>query len=160
MQTFSLISPENTYALGQKLGLAIGIFFKTHNKLPIDALLLQGPLGSGKTNLTCAIVQNLPQGQDAEVSSPSFTLCNTYATKPAVLHIDLYRCEHNIPHEFWEALDLPNNLIIAEWAEYLPSTALPQNFLDIFFKICDEGRLITLTAHGAQAKAFLQQANL
>ncbi|MBQ2475644.1 MAG: tRNA (adenosine(37)-N6)-threonylcarbamoyltransferase complex ATPase subunit type 1 TsaE, partial [Desulfovibrio sp.] len=51
------------------------------------ALLLQGELGSGKTTLAASFVKALPGGEDAEVSSPSFTLCNVYPTRPQVFHV-------------------------------------------------------------------------
>ena len=54
-------------------------------------LLMHGDLGSGKTTLTRALVARLPGGATAEVSSPSFTLCNHYPTRPPVVHCDLYR---------------------------------------------------------------------
>ncbi len=61
----------------------------------IRALYLRGTLGSGKTTLTRGLVAALPGGEDAEVASPSFTLCNIYPTRPALLHADLYRMGDN-----------------------------------------------------------------
>lgn len=57
----------------------------------LRALLLRGPLGSGKTTFTRALVEALPGSASAEVASPSFTVCNHYPTIPPVLHCDLYR---------------------------------------------------------------------
>ncbi len=156
MLTFKSNNLNDTIKLGQTIGLTIKNHLQQKSTLPIQAILLRGDLGSGKTSLTRALVQSLPHGMQAEVSSPSFTLCNTYQTKPEILHVDLYRCEHNIPIEVWDTLDIQEDLIIIEWAEFLPSSALPQNFLDIFFKICEQNRSIIITAHGPTAEVFLQ----
>ncbi len=153
---FNAKTPEDTTKLGQQLSVAFHNYFNENKTLPFEALLLRGPLGSGKTSLARSFVQNLPNGHEAEVSSPSFTLCNSYDTLPEIMHVDLYRCEHNIPHELWEALDISDTFIIIEWAEFLPSSAMPQNFIDIFFKICEQGRSICITAHGPQAELFFE----
>ncbi len=160
MKTFNSNSLNDTTKLGQKLGLALSEYYEKQSSLPIQAILLRGDLGCGKTCLTRSLVQSFPQVSQAEVSSPSFTLCNTYDTRPEILHVDLYRCEHNTPHEVFEALDMSDNLVIIEWAEFLPSSALPQNFLDIFLKICEQSRSISLKAHGPKAEMFLQSVNL
>ncbi len=125
--------------------------------LPIKAIFLHGDLGAGKTTLTRYLVQALPKGHVAEISSPSFTLCNIYPTLPPILHCDLYRCAYAIPEDLWDALDCPQTFIIVEWAQYFPSDALPKEYLDISLKICEEGRLLKATAHGEQAEAVLKE---
>ncbi|MFW6324757.1 MAG: tRNA (adenosine(37)-N6)-threonylcarbamoyltransferase complex ATPase subunit type 1 TsaE, partial [Desulfovibrionales bacterium] len=39
-------------------------------------ILLTGDLGSGKTTFTRGLVRSLPGGNEAEISSPSFNICN------------------------------------------------------------------------------------
>ena len=51
---------------------------------PMPALLLDGDLGAGKTTLTRELVLCLPGGEQAEISSPTFTLVNIYLTCPQV----------------------------------------------------------------------------
>lgn len=98
------------------------------------ALLLHGPLGCGKTTLSTAIVQALPGGSSAEVSSPSFTLCNAYPTTPQVLHCDLYRCgPTKLPEEVEELLEDNDTVLIVEWADYLVPEDIPCDFMDSFF---------------------------
>lgn len=122
----------------------------------VRALLLRGPLGSGKTTLTSALVQALPGGDAAEVSSPSFTLCNHYPTTPPVLHCDLYRSAGGLPDEILDGLENPAVLTVVEWAEYLPQADHPEEILDISLQACEESRLLTLQAHGSRAAALLQ----
>lgn len=121
----------------------------------LRALLLRGPLGSGKTTFTRALVEALPGGASAEVASPSFTVCNHYPTTPPVLHCDLYRNGASLPDELAEGLDDPAVLNIVEWAEYLPEAELPEEYLDISFKPCEENRLLIMQAHGHSATALL-----
>jgi len=120
------------------------------------ALLFSGPLGSGKTTLARALVEALPGGDMAEVASPSFTLCNHYPTTPPVLHCDLYRCPGSLPEELADGLDDPKTLTLLEWSEYLPHGELPQDYLDISLQACEEGRLLTLQAHGPKAEGIVR----
>ena len=85
MAQIILYSLEDTARFAETLVAAVSGDAKTRT------LLLHGDLGSGKTTLTRFMVLSLPGGLEAEVASPSFTLCNHYATVPPVLHCDLYR---------------------------------------------------------------------
>ena len=74
---------ETTRALGEQLALA----------LPSRAiLLLQGPLGAGKTSLVQGIAQGC--GIDEPITSPTFALAQHYPQgQPPLVHLDLYRLE-------------------------------------------------------------------
>jgi|SRR5215213_1278538 len=57
---------------------------------PGDAMLLKGPLASGKTAFVQELVVAL--GSNADVTSPTFTLAQFYQTPSGTfLHIDAYR---------------------------------------------------------------------
>ncbi|MBN2197555.1 MAG: tRNA (adenosine(37)-N6)-threonylcarbamoyltransferase complex ATPase subunit type 1 TsaE [Polyangiaceae bacterium] len=56
-----------------------------------DLVVLDGPLGSGKTFLTRALCRALGLGQAIPVTSPTFTLLHELETVPRVAHADLYR---------------------------------------------------------------------
>lgn len=74
-------SPAETHALGVKLGRLLQ---------PGDVVGLAGELGAGKTALVRGIAQGA--GVDAaEVSSPTFTIVQTYAGRLPLHHADLYR---------------------------------------------------------------------
>ncbi|MDR1659545.1 MAG: tRNA (adenosine(37)-N6)-threonylcarbamoyltransferase complex ATPase subunit type 1 TsaE [Desulfovibrio sp.] len=122
---------------------------------PVRALLLRGPLGSGKTTFAGCLARSLPGGEAAETGSPSFTICNRYPTTPIMLHGDLYRCPASPPEELTEALQDADILTVLEWAEFLPRTELPEEFLDILFTPCESTRLLTVKAVGRDAKALL-----
>jgi tRNA threonylcarbamoyladenosine biosynthesis protein TsaE len=94
--------------------------------LPADGrpiLLLQGDLGAGKTCLTQGLAAGL--GIDEPITSPTFALAQHYTGRAgALLHLDLYRLEHQaaadelFAQEEEEALAL-NALMAVEWAERL-----------------------------------------
>ena len=60
---------------------------------PGDALLLEGPLGAGKSALARAVLRSLAGDPALEVPSPSFTLVQSYDLPDggAAHHYDLYR---------------------------------------------------------------------
>lgn len=74
---------EATQALGTELV----------QQLPAEAiLLLQGPLGAGKTSLVQGIALALSIGEP--ITSPTFALAQHYTDgNPPLIHLDLYRLE-------------------------------------------------------------------
>lgn len=158
--TFTLKNTEATLALGDAFGRALSaVLLFTGNadsdtqsdahseRQNIDAanagvcLCMDGALGAGKTTLTRGLVGALPRGNEAEVSSPSFTICNEYATLPPCAHCDLYRLDGMSPDDgildMLDALDDDTpapyrpRLVIMEWAEYLPARFLPRHVIHI-----------------------------
>jgi tRNA threonylcarbamoyl adenosine modification protein YjeE len=95
-----------------------------------DAILLDGPLGVGKTCFARALIRHLSNDAGTEVPSPSFNLALTYDTPRGMLwHFDLYRVSD--PRELDElGLDeaLREGLTLIEWPDRLggqaPATAL------------------------------------
>ena len=120
----------------------------------VRCILLRGDLGSGKTTLVRFIAEALPGGDKAEVSSPSFTLCNAYPTAPPVLHCDLYRVGGSVPEELDAALDDGAELCLVEWAEHIPPAILPKDFLDIELHMCDVYRIIHIRGQGRGGADF------
>ncbi|MDR0239633.1 MAG: tRNA (adenosine(37)-N6)-threonylcarbamoyltransferase complex ATPase subunit type 1 TsaE [Deltaproteobacteria bacterium] len=155
MLVFRIRSLEHMAALGRALAGCLCA------EPSLRCILLRGDLGSGKTTLTRFLVEALPGGDGAEISSPSFTLCNVYPTMPPVLHCDLYRVGGAVPDELGETLDAGDMAVLVEWAEYLPVSYLPQDFLDIYFQVSDDFRLVCVTIHSphsARVECLLQAA--
>jgi len=111
---FILKDAEDTMTLGRMLAKAM-------SGSSVRDLYLFADLGGGKTTLTRGFVSALPGGENAEVASPSFTLCNIYPTRPEVLHADLYRLSEGafLPEDMEELMEEGNALLVLEWPEYL-----------------------------------------
>ena len=177
--SFILTDAEDPMALGRMLAEAM-------KGSSVRALYLYASLGGGKTTLTRGFVSALEGGELAEVSSPSFTLCNIYPTRPEVLHADLYRLSEgaSLPEEMEEILDEGQAMLVLEWPEYLApqyrdaerlevrlvhaeeiaekSAEIPESVkglktLDNTDNSCKSFRLAELEAHGSAAEVLLGQ---
>ena len=73
-------SPAETEALGERLAAELG---------PGDVVLVSGDLGAGKTTLIRGAARAL--GVTEAVTSPTFTIGQTYRGRLPVSHLDLYR---------------------------------------------------------------------
>lgn len=122
------------------------------------ALLLQGALGAGKTTFVRGLVQALPGGDLAEVASPSFNYMNSYPTRPEALHFDLYRLHHqSLNDELLDAMQDTDTLVIVEWAEFYPKRHRPQAYLFFQFSMALQGRDLSITAQGDDARLVLER---
>lgn len=85
-----------------------------------EVFLLKGDLGAGKTVFAKGLAASL--GIDpAEVTSPTFTLVNSYEGRMRFFHIDLYRLDTGAHQALGleEILDDENAVAVIEWAERL-----------------------------------------
>lgn len=83
MREYTTHSYEETVSLGEKIAASL-------EKGSIIAFI--GGLGMGKTAFTSGFAKGL--GIDADVSSPTFAICNTYIGKENMLyHFDMYRVD-------------------------------------------------------------------
>ena len=158
----TLARVEDTLAFGAALGSHLNAALR--QRRPVRELRLYGELGCGKTTLTRGLAAALPGGELAEVSSPSFTVCNVYPTQPAIVHCDLYRSDkadgfaEGLPEEAEEALDRADGTcVLVEWAQRLAPGDIPPERLDIHMKSCHEMRSVTLCAYGSAATVLLQE---
>ena len=78
-----------------------------------DVILLEGPLGAGKTTFVRGVLEGL--GFSGPVRSPTFNLLQVFDTSPAVLHADLYR----LPSAQGIGLEdyLESHICLVEWPE-------------------------------------------
>jgi tRNA threonylcarbamoyladenosine biosynthesis protein TsaE len=139
-------SVDETRALGERLGALLE---------PGDVVLLQGPLGAGKTAMTQGIGRGT--GSNDLVNSPTFVLINEYRGRVKLYHVDLYRLED--PDEIAQ-LDLPgytsDGALIVEWPER-GAGLLPEEHLHVAIEHDGEGeRRITLTAFGERPARLLR----
>src|SRR5436853_2359492 len=93
-----------------------------------EIILLDGPLGAGKTMLVKGIASALGIHQE-EVTSPSFTLVNPHQGRLLLYHIDLYRLDEGATAahavDLDEILSDEEAVIVIEWAERMGQYLLP-----------------------------------
>ena len=114
-----------------------------------DTVLLRGPLGAGKSEMTRGLAEGL--GVTETVTSPSFTILNVYESgRVPLYHFDWYRLESE--EELYE-LGMDEYLggagvALVEWPGQCPE-ALPERFLMIELLPLDENRReLRINRHG------------
>lgn len=123
-RSFHTCSSDETALLAARVGARLR---------PGDCILLDGPIGAGKTHFCRAMIQSLLAVSE-DVPSPTFTLVQTYDTPQAeIWHADLYRVtspddviELGLTDAFGSAICL------VEWPDRLGSLA-PADCLKIRF---------------------------
>lgn len=119
---------------------------------PGDVLLLDGPVGAGKTHFARALIQSRQGPAPEDVPSPTFTLVQTYgdATGAEIWHADLYRLTD--PAELAElGLDdaMAEAITLIEWPDRLG--AAPAGALHVRFDVVDaDERRLVLTGDPAR----------
>ena len=113
-------------------------------------ILLQGPLGAGKTCLVGGIAQALAIGEP--ITSPTFALAQHYRgqwrNQPRpLIHLDLYRLEQpgTADQLFWEEEEAAHEqgaVLAVEWPERL--SRWPQDAWHLQLHMAAQGRLAVL----------------
>jgi tRNA threonylcarbamoyladenosine biosynthesis protein TsaE len=109
-----------TEALGAKLAA---------RARPGDILLLEGPLGAGKSTLARAFIRALAEDPKLTVPSPSFTLVQAYETPKGaeIWHYDLWRLDgpEGLAELGWDEA-AAQKIVLVEWPDRLGELAPPE----------------------------------
>lgn len=111
---------------------------------------LAGDLGAGKTTFVRAVLKQILPGLGRTLS-PSFTIHQSYRTKPPVDHFDFYRLE-NLSKEtvleigYWEACEaakLRQGFVFVEWPERAAGLDLGLFYL-VTIRVTDGSRVFSV----------------
>ena len=115
-------SPEETYALGEKIGKAAQ---------PGQIYTLTGDLGVGKTVFTQGVAAGL--GITEPISSPTFTIIQEYETgRLPLYHFDVYRIGdiEEMEEIGYDDYFFGKGICLIEWANLIEEI-LPENLIQI-----------------------------
>ena len=118
-----------------------------------DLLLINGPLGAGKTVLAQGIGKGL--GID-DITSPTFVISRTHKAVLPMIHVDAYRLiDTENPNLYLDDLDLDteNSVTVVEWGG-AESARLSEDRLEISIDRTNEVRQVEIRAIGARWDGF------
>lgn len=115
-----------------------------------DLVLLNGPLGAGKTTLTRGIGEGL--GASGTVQSPTFVLARTHKTSkgPNLVHVDAYRLGSALELDDLD-INFPRSIVVVEWArDYVDGLAEHWLTVNIDRASEDEVREVLISGSGSR----------
>ena len=130
----------------------LGISLSTQLKAG-DLVLINGPLGAGKTVLAQGIGKGL--GID-DITSPTFVISRTHKGVLPMIHVDAYRLiDTENPSLYLDDLDLDieNSVTVVEWGG-AESARLSEDRLEISIDRTNEVRQVEIKALGARWDGF------
>ena len=130
----------------------LGISISAHLKAG-DLVLINGPLGAGKT----VLAQGIGKGLGIEdITSPTFVISRTHKALLPMIHVDAYRLiDTENPNLFLDDLDLDteNSVTVVEWGG-AESARLSENRLEISIDRTNEIRQVEIKAVGPRWVGF------
>jgi tRNA threonylcarbamoyladenosine biosynthesis protein TsaE len=118
-----------------------------------DLILINGPLGAGKTVLAQGIGKGL--GID-DITSPTFVISRTHKGVLPMIHVDAYRLiDTENPSLYLDDLDLDieNSVTVVEWGG-AESARLSEDRLEISIDRTNEIRQVEIKPIGARWDGF------
>jgi tRNA threonylcarbamoyladenosine biosynthesis protein TsaE len=141
-----ITTPDEMFALGKQIGAQVKAG---------DLILLNGPLGAGKTLLVQGIGAALGF---SDVTSPTFVISRTHNGRVPLIHVDVYRLlDGNRAAAFLDDLDLDSTaegaVTVIEWGGS-ESARLSDERLEINIDRSDEIRKVSINPVGARWSGF------
>ena len=143
VRTFSSVTLDDL----TRVAIAVAEYVKQYK-----VWLFHGEMGAGKTTLIKEVCKAI--GVVDNMSSPTFSIVNEYATKDhqKVFHFDFYRIKNEA-----EAVDIgteeyfySNHPCFIEWAEKIPSL-IPLTHAEVSIQVEDDiHRTIVLSVHDGE----------
>ncbi len=121
-------------------------------------ILLDGPVGAGKTTLARQVIQTLlsKAGHVEDVPSPTFTLVQTYELEEfEIWHADLYRLTSTGElSELGLDLAFETAFCLVEWPDRLGAETPEHLRIELSYAASETARKATLTATGSAEKTL------
>ena len=144
IQFFEISTEEQMQQFGLKLAANLQIG---------DLIILEGPLGAGKTRLAQSIGKGLLV--KSEITSPTFVIAKNYLGRVPFIHADAYRLLDSPTGGLQDLdLDTENSVTVVEWGKNL-AEQLNDQYLLITISILDElSRELKVSSVGERWKGF------
>lgn len=130
----------------------LGVKIATHLRAG-DLLLVNGPLGAGKT----VVAQGVGAGLGITgITSPTFVISRVHKAAVPLIHVDAYRLlDSENPNLYLDDLDLDiaNSITIIEWGG-AESARLSEDRLEITIDRSDEIRKVEIKPVGSRWAGF------
>ena len=141
-----IVTPDEMFQLGRSIGARL---------LPGDLLVLNGPLGAGKTLLTQGIGEAFGI---TGITSPTFVISRVHKGRIPFIHVDAYRLMiSENPILSFDDLDLDTErekaITVVEWGGDL-ATRLSDERLEISIDRRSETRVVRAVGFGARWEGF------
>ena len=142
----AIATPDEMFALGAKIGASL---------VAGDLILINGPLGAGKTLLTQGIGSALGI---SGITSPTFVISRVHQGTVPLIHVDAYRLlidgQANL---YLDDLDLdsalPHSVTVVEWGG-AEAARLSEDRLEIDIDRSEEVRQVSAVGIGARWAGF------
>jgi len=142
MTMFTLTDAAEMVSFGQSLGALLQSG---------DVVILDGPLGAGKTTLTKGIALGL--GVAEPITSPTFVISHVHrGARASLVHVDAYRLGSHVEFDDLDLdADLDTSVTVVEWGE---SRAEGLSDEPLYVRIApgDVGDVRQLTLQGSGAR--------
>jgi tRNA threonylcarbamoyladenosine biosynthesis protein TsaE len=142
----AVVTPADMHALGVRIGQSLKAG---------DLILINGPLGAGKTVLAQGIGQALGHN---DITSPTFVISRVHKGALSLIHVDAYRLvDSENPNLYLDDLDLDSQresaVIVIEWGGH-ESARLDDERLEILIDRSEEIRKVSATGIGPRWQGF------
>ena len=143
-------SAAETASLGRRLGTLLG---------PGDFVALTGDLGTGKTEFSRGVAAGIGVKEATPITSPTFTLLNSYQGRLPFYHFDLYRLAGagDILELGFEEYFYGDGACLVEWAERLQGEMPGDRLTVTFSHEGDDSRRLLFEPHGMRYEELLGQ---
>jgi tRNA threonylcarbamoyladenosine biosynthesis protein TsaE len=134
----TLPTVDDTFAFGARLASVLK---------PGDLIILNGPLGAGKTALVQGIGAGL--GVEGTVTSPTFVIARVHKGPLPLVHVDAYRLGDFEIDDLDLDASVEDSVTVVEWG-----TGKVERLADSYLEVIidrreDDTRLVELVGHGA-----------